>query len=127
MWYRSMVTNKIINDSSRHSVDNIYGDGTFDNLIKIDYLVEIENPSVVDILKENGSTAMAALRYREIHKCTLKEARQGVELILKDMTNLKNKKRGNKRQWKKNSAELADSQSQSDTDKSSAEKPEIEK
>ena len=97
MWYRSIITNKIVNSYHFRSVDLIYGDGVSENLIKMDFLIPVENPSVIDILRDTHSDVMAMIRYREIHHCGIKEARNGVNAMKKDMAR---KYTPRKRRWK---------------------------
>lgn len=86
MWYRSEKTGKIIPGTSSVPYDNILGEGSFDQLVEERMLTVVKNPSVVDILLENGSVAAASTRYREIHPdATLKEALAAVGAIKKDI------------------------------------------
>lgn len=99
MWYRSTITKKIVNSTSEYSINQIYGEGTFKKLIG-DILEPVENPSVIDILRDTHSTNLAVLRYQEIHKCDKKEAINGV-IALKKCMGFKPGKKG-KRKEKKN-------------------------
>lgn len=115
MWYRSTFTNKIVNSTSAFAIENIYGKGAFDKLITMGVLKLLENPSVIDVLRETDSVRLAVLRYQEIHKCSRKEAVIGVSLLRKDMNN-HTKKRG-KKPWKKNTAKTASTPNSQDTGK----------
>lgn len=85
VWYRSAVTHKVISESASQVIDNIFGPGTFQNYIAEGTLVKLENPSVIDVLRDTHSTKLATLRYQQIHKCDQKEARAGVKSLKKDM------------------------------------------
>lgn len=115
MWYRSTISNKIVNSTSAFAIESIYGKGAFNQLIRMEVLKPLENPSVIDILRETGSNRLAVLRYQEIHKVSRKEAVAGVSLLRKDMGNRK-KKRG-KKPWKKNTANTASTPNSQDTGK----------
>ena len=81
MWYRSTKTNKIIYSSAFRIVDNVFGEGTFFDLIQNGTLTPISNPTVIDVLRDGGSTVLATIRYRQIHGCDIREAREGVKLL----------------------------------------------
>lgn len=118
MWYRSTKTNKIIYSSASRIVDNVLGEGTFFDLIQDGTLIPISNPSVIDVLRDGGSTVLAAIRYRQIHGCDIREAREGVKILKRDMAKNSNREKGD--QWKKESAEAVNMPTSQDTDKSSA-------
>ena len=112
MWYYSNITKKIIHSSYMKNVDDIYGKGSFNTLIVTNILVPIDNPSIIDIFQQNGSLKLAAIRYRELHNCNLKEAYEGVKQLRGDMFRIRNVEG---RKWTKLSkneenAEPADSQ-----------------
>lgn len=86
MWYRSIITNKFVRGSSDRLVDSIIGKGTFEGFVKNGLLREVENPSVIDILHENKSSILAAVRYQELHNCSRKEAWEGIKALKKDMS-----------------------------------------
>lgn len=119
MWYRSRYTGKIIHSSAAHLINNFYGEDAFEALIKNNVLLEAENPSVIDVLRDTHSLNLAATRYREIHHCTVKEAKFQTKKMKASMTNFKNNKRGRKNQWKKKNAAVktANLESASDTTK----------
>ena len=118
MWYRSTKTNKIIYSSAFRIVDNVLGEGTFFDLIQNGTLTPISNPSVIDVLRDGGSTVLAAIRYRQIHGCDIRQAREGVKMLKRDMAKNTNGKKGD--QWKKESAEAVTMPTSQDMDKSSA-------
>lgn len=93
MWYRSIFTKKIIRDSSFHTLDLICGEGTAERFIDQSILIPIQNPSVIDILQDTGSTVLAASRYREINGGTLREAVDTVEIMKQDMKRFGRKKK----------------------------------
>lgn len=97
-WYRSIITDKLISSAYFKTIELIYGEGTVENLIRSSFLLPVKDPSVIDILRDNGSEVAAAIRYREIHGCTLKEAREGVKTLKNDMSTFPTKyKRYHKR------------------------------
>lgn len=89
MWYQSVYTGKFVRGSSNRLVDSIIGKGTFDTYVKSGILIKVENPSVIDILRENRSVVLAAVRYQELHNCSRKEAWEGVKLLKKSMASNK--------------------------------------
>ena len=90
MYYRSNETGRIISDVSIRVLEDIYGDGAVETAIKLGTIAPIENPSVIDCIRD--STRVTAIyRYREIHKCGLLEARTGVEALEKDMARFSKK------------------------------------
>lgn len=116
MWYRSTITKKTVNSTSAFAINNIYGEGAFDKLVKDAVLEPLENPSVIDVLRETRSTNLAILRYKEIHKCTTREAVAGVTLLKKDM-GIKPGKKGKKKWKKRNAAKTVSTENQSATGK----------
>lgn len=119
MWYRSFHTGKIIHRSAAHLINNLYGEDAFDALVETGILSEVENPSVIDVLLDTHSLNLAALRYRELNKCTVKEAKFKVKQLKREIASFKNNKKGHKKQWKKKNAaaKTASSESASDTTK----------
>lgn len=115
MWYRSTISNKIVNSSSAFAIESIYGKGAFDKLISMDILKPIQNPSVIDVLRDTGSTNLAVLRYKEIHKCSHKEATTGVSLIRESMA--KHTKKRGKKFWKRKTAKTVSTPNSQVTDK----------
>lgn len=101
MWYRSMVTNRILHGSAARIINNLYGDGYFEKLVTSGVLTAMNSPTVVDVLKYSGSNTLANLRYREIFGCTFKEAQKGVNLLKKDIDKGQSKKKPHKKHWKK--------------------------
>lgn len=90
MYYRSNVTGRIISDASIRVLDDVYGAGFVDEAISFGTIVPIENPSVIDCIRD-GTRVAAIYRYREIHKCGLLEARAGVDALEKDMARFSKK------------------------------------
>lgn len=91
MWYRSEHTGKLISSNFFRTLDLMYGKGFAKELISRGELVKVEDPSVIDILKDNGSRTQAIIRCREIHGCELSEARKMVKAIKRDMASLNHK------------------------------------
>lgn len=116
MWYRSLFTDKIVHESAKKPIDNLYGSGTFEFLVKTDFLAPNENPNIIDVLRDTDSTHLAVIRYREIHNCSIREAKRGVEILKRDLANFK-KKGSNAKKWKKNAARTASTEKTSDTSK----------
>lgn len=116
MWYRSKATNKVIHSSAARLYDNICGIGMFDGCVKSGYLIPIENPSVIDILRDTRSVHLATVRYREIHHCSVKEAKIEVKKLKADIASFNTNKRGQKKQWKKkNTAKAVSTENSQDT------------
>lgn len=93
MWYRSEHTGKLISSNYFRTLDLMYGEGFVKELIVRGELIAVENPSVIDILKDNGSRVQAIIRYREIHGCDASEARKMVKTIKTDIVSLKHKEK----------------------------------
>lgn len=93
MWFRSTITDKLVNSSYFRTLELVYGADTDTALIANGFLIPVENPSVIDILRDNGSEAAAVLRYREIHGCTLIEARTAVMAMKSDIARISQKYR----------------------------------
>lgn len=124
MWYRSEETGKVIHSSAAHLIDNMYGEGAFENDIQASLLIPIENPNVIDVLRDTRSLNLAALRYRELHHCSVKEAKFQIKKLKADMASFKTGKKGHKKQWKKKSTAVktVSSENAPDTTGSSAKK-----
>lgn len=90
MYYRSNVTGRIISGASIRVLNDIYGDNGINDTIKFGTITPIENPTVIDCILD-GTEITAMIRYREIHKCTLRAAKEGVDLVRKDMARHKSK------------------------------------
>lgn len=88
MWYRSIITRKLVSSTYFKTIDLIYGKNSAESLIKSGILIPVKDPSVIDILRDNGSEVGAIVRYREIHGCTLSEARDGVKVLKGDMARI---------------------------------------
>lgn len=83
MWYKSTITNKIITNIS--VLDDIYGEDEISRLIINKILIPIQNVDVNDLLKMHSTNIYAVIRYREINKCSLMEAREKVEQLRAEM------------------------------------------
>lgn len=99
MWYRSKATGKVIHGSVARVIDNIWGKETFNRLGDEGAFDRFE-PTVIDVLRDTGSTRLAVIRYRELHKCSAKEAKRMVDLLRGDMARkgYKFKKKSKKRE-----------------------------
>ena len=78
MYYRSAITGKIV--SSVSVLDDIYGKGQVKLLVNAGTLQEVEDPDLIDMIK-NGTGVAAVLRYRELNECGLLEAKTQVEAM----------------------------------------------
>lgn len=96
-WYKSTYTNKIIARTAAKVTNNIFGVGTFDSYVEDGVLVPVDNPSVIDVLRDTRSKKLAVIRYQELHKCSAAEAEKGVAILKRDMAlpkKWKNKRNG---------------------------------
>lgn len=117
-WFRSVRTGHIVCEYARQNIDAIFGDGTFQKLIDDLTLEEIESPNVIQILRGTHSDTLAMLRYREIHGCTMNEAKEGVDLLKRDLARFAKYGKGGKKKWKKkSSAKTASTPTSQDTEK----------
>lgn len=80
-YFRSKITGKIL--KYPYMLDYIYGEGTVMKEINRGLLEKIDPPSIEEALKD-GTKIIAVMRYRDIHKCTLKEAKEAVEKIIEE-------------------------------------------
>lgn len=81
-YYKSNITGNII--TFPFVIDQIYGKGAVEKLIDTRVIARVDSPTVIDILK-SGLKVTAVKRYREIHGCTLSEAKDMVEKIMDDI------------------------------------------
>lgn len=84
MYYMSKHTNKIFTEGQIRIVNDIYGKDELENCLETGSIVGVESPSVIDFIKFNN-VAGAALRYRDIHGCNLKEAYSAIRAMMRDM------------------------------------------
>lgn len=84
MYYISNVTGNIISDGMIRVLDYVYGENGVSDAVKFGTIRAIDDPSVIDCIR-HGTGTTALIRYRELHQCTLREARNGVDQIKKDM------------------------------------------
>ena len=88
MYYRSTATGKIMSEGSVRILNDIFGGETVDSMISDGLLVGIENPSVVDCIC-SGNMASAITRYREIHDCSLADAKKAVYAMRSDVSRVR--------------------------------------
>ena len=77
---------------------NLYPESAIENAVKVfdlnitDVMSDFTEvfPTVIDVLR-SGSTVYAVFRYRDIHGCSLKEAKDMVEKIKKTMERISKK------------------------------------
>lgn len=92
IFYRSILTGRIVAESSLNIIEAVYGHDELEHLINTDnVLTEIE-PTVIDCIRD-GSKTTAMLRYREIHNCGVRDAKNGVETLMKDMARFRKEKK----------------------------------
>lgn len=87
-YYRSTATGKILTDVSIRIVNDVFGDETTSKMISDGLLVVVETPSVVDCVC-SGNMVSAFARYREIHNCSMEEAKKAVYTVRADITKSK--------------------------------------
>ena len=88
-YYRSTATGKILGENSLKILDDVFGNETVANMIADNLLVSIETPSVIDCIR-SGNMVSAFTRYREIHECSMDEAKKAVHTIRADISKTKN-------------------------------------
>lgn len=84
-YYRSNKTGKIMSEGSLKVLNDIFGNNTINNMVSDGLLVSIETPSVVDCIR-SGNLGSAFTRYRELHNCTLDEAKKAVYSMCADIS-----------------------------------------
>ena len=83
-YYKSKTTGKCITSANISSIQDIMGGDYIENIVYPN-LIELENPTVIDILKM-GNKVAAYYRYYEIHNCkSVSIAMKMVSAIEKDM------------------------------------------
>lgn len=82
MFYRSKITGAIMRYP--YDIDYVYGQGFVTTLIDMGLLEDLPEPSVEDCIKY-GSKVVAVIRYREIHRCKLAEAKEAVEKLMEEI------------------------------------------
>lgn len=95
MYYKSIVTGKILTENQIQHHCDVYGDNTITTDIEMGILTKVESPSVIDFIK-CGNMAGATLRYRELHNCKTKDAYDAVFAMKRDMRRIS--KKGNKKE-----------------------------
>ena len=91
MYYRSNITGRIITTAS--VIDEVYGTGTVDSMLRQGMLEKIESPDMIDVLR-HGSRLVSIMRYRDIHQCGLAEARDRVAMMLEDLNKFSSYREG---------------------------------
>ena len=84
-YYRSTATGKILGENSLKVLNDVFGSETVNSIVSDGLLVAIENPSVIDCIR-SGNMVSAFTRYREIHECTMDEAKKAVYTIRADIS-----------------------------------------
>ena len=83
-YYQSSKTGRIFSESIVQTLNDIFGVGGIGMIFGTGLLQPIEDPSVVDLLKHSNK-AGAIIRYRDIHKTDLMDAKRMVERIEEDI------------------------------------------
>ena len=84
-YYRSTATNKILTENSLKILDDVFGDETIAKMTSDGLLVSIETPSIIECIR-SGNMASAFTRYRELHDCTMDEAKKNVYAMRANMS-----------------------------------------
>lgn len=88
MYYRSTATSKILSEGSVRILNDVFGADTVASMVTDGLLVGIENPSVIDCIC-SGNMASAITRYREIHECSLADAKKAVYAMRGDVSRVR--------------------------------------
>jgi len=85
-FYRAKTSGEIFIDTQLHAFNSIMG-WTIPDMIEKGLVVEIKKPTVNDILQANGrdNITPAITRYRQINKCSGKDAADAVRALVKEM------------------------------------------
>lgn len=83
-YYRSTATEKILSENSLKVLNDVFGGDTIISMVADGLLVSIENPSVVDCIR-SGNLISAFTRYREIHDCSMEDAKKAVYTMRADI------------------------------------------
>lgn len=89
-YYRVTRTGRIISESRILVLNDIYGYGELDSLIR-ERILKPFKPTVIDLLEQDQKIEAVRL-YKDIHNCTLREAFDMVNLIIDDMNRFRRKK-----------------------------------
>ena len=84
-YYRSNPTGKILSEGSLKVLTDVFGDGVIPNMVSDGLLVNIETPSVVECIR-SGNLSSAFARYRELHDCSMDEAKKAVYTMCSDIS-----------------------------------------
>ena len=84
-YYRSTATGKIMCGNFLNVLNDVFGEDTLANMTSDGLLVAIENPSVIDCIR-SGNMSSAFTRYREIHECSMADAKKAVYTIRADIS-----------------------------------------
>ena len=84
-YYRSSATGKILGEKSLNILNDVFGDETVSKMVSDGLLVSVGEPSVVECIR-SGNLISAFARYREIHNCTMDEAKRAVYTMCADIS-----------------------------------------
>lgn len=84
VYYKAVLSGRIFPEHKLRILDDIFGEGSLKSWIGLGSLVPVKSVSVIDFLKY-GDRVDATRFYKDIHKCTIKEAYDQVKRIEADM------------------------------------------
>jgi hypothetical protein len=84
-YYRSNKTGKIMSEGSLKVLNDIFGNNTIVSMVEDGLLVSIDPPAVIDCIR-SGNLGSAFTRYRELHNCSLEEAKKAVYSMCADIS-----------------------------------------
>ena len=84
-YYRSNATEKILSENSLKVLNDIFGNDTVTSMESDGLLVKIDEPSVVECIR-SGSLGSAFIRYRELHDCSMEDAKKAVYTMRADIS-----------------------------------------
>lgn len=89
-YYEAVMSGKIFREDKLRILDDIFGDGSFENWVRLGALSYVENVSVIGFLKDNNRVEATRL-YKDIHGCDLSTAYKQVKRIEADMARFSKK------------------------------------
>ena len=84
-YYRSNATGKILSESSLKVLKDVFGGDPIPSMVSDGLLVNVENPSVVECIR-SGNLVVAFTRYRELHDCSMEDAKKAVYTMCADIS-----------------------------------------
>ena len=86
-FYRSIPTGRIVTEFSLSAIKEVYG-----STVEPRCVLEEIKPTVIDCILD-GSKIAAMNRYRDIHNCGVVEAKNAVEIMMKDISKFRKEKK----------------------------------